>query len=235
MADLASFLITRRWPAEHPDRIQLYSLPTPNGVKVSIMLEETGLAYEPHAIDIGKNESWTAEFLSLNPNGKIPAIIDPNGPGGEPLGLFESGAILQYLAEKSGQFLPADPARRYQTLQWLHFQIGGVGPMFGQVGYFWKFAGREIEDKRPLERYVAEAKRLLGVLEARLEGRSWMMGEEYTIADIALMGWVRNLIGFYDAAEIVQYDALKSVPAWLERCLARPAVQRGLTIPARPA
>ena len=235
MADLASFLITRRWPAEHPDRIQLYSLPTPNGVKISIMLEETGLAYEPHAIDIGKNESWTAEFLSLNPNGKIPAIIDPDGPGGEPLGLFESGAILQYLAEKSGQFLPADPARRYQTLQWLHFQIGGVGPMFGQVGYFWKFAGREIEDKRPLERYVNEAKRLLGVLETRLEGRSWMMGEEYTIADIALMGWVRNLVGFYDAAEIVQYDALKSVPAWLERCLARPAVQRGLTIPARPA
>jgi GST-like protein len=235
MADLASFLITRRWPAEHPDRIQLYSLPTPNGVKISIMLEETGLAYEPHAIDIGKNESRTAEFLSLNPNGKIPAIIDPDGPGGEPLGLFESGAILQYLAEKSGQFLPADPARRYQTLQWLHFQIGGVGPMFGQVGYFWKFAGREIEDKRPLERYVNEAKRLLGVLETRLEGRSWMMGEEYTIADIALMGWVRNLIGFYDAAEIVQYDALKSVPAWLERCLARPAVQRGLTIPARPA
>ena len=235
MADLASFLITRRWPAEHPDRIQLYSLPTPNGVKISIMLEETGLAYEPHAIDIGKNESWTAEFLSLNPNGKIPAIIDPDGPGGEPLGLFESGALLQYLAEKSGQFLPADPARRYQTLQWLHFQIGGVGPMFGQVGYFWKFAGREIEDKRPLERYVNEAKRLLGVLETRLEGRSWMMGEEYTIADIALMGWVRNLVGFYDAAEIVQYDALKSVPAWLERCLARPAVQRGLTIPARPA
>jgi GST-like protein len=235
MADLSSFPITRRWPAEHPDRIQLYSLPTPNGVKISIMLEETGLPYEPHTVDIGNNESWTAEFRSLNPNGKIPAIIDPDGPNGEPLGLFESGAILQYLAEKSGQFLPTDLARRYQTLQWLHFQMGGVGPMFGQLGYFWKFAGREIEDKRPLERYANESKRLLGVLEERLEGRSWMMGEEYTIADIALMGWVRNLIGFYDAAEIVQYDRLKSVPAWLERCLARPAVQRGLTIPARPA
>jgi len=234
MADLASFLISRRWPAEHPDRIQLYSLPTPNGVKVSIMLEETGLAYEPHLVDINKDESHTAEFLSLNPNGKIPAIIDPNGPGGEPLGLFESGAILEYLAEKSGKFLPADPARRYQTLQWLHFQMGGVGPMFGQLGYFWKFAGREIEDKRPLERYVNESKRLLGVLEARLEGRTWMMGQEYTIADIALMGWIRNLIGFYGAREIVQYDALKAVPAWLDRCLARPAVQRGLTIPARP-
>jgi GST-like protein len=235
MADLSAFLITRRWPAEHPDRIQLYSLPTPNGVKVSIMLEETGLAYEPHLVDINKDESHTAEFLSLNPNGKIPAIIDPNGPGGEPLGLFESGAILQYLAEKSGQLLPSDPARRYETLQWLHFQMGGVGPMFGQVGYFWKFAGREIEDKRPLERYVNEAKRLLGVIEERLNGRSWMMGEEYTIADIALMGWVRNLIGFYGAREIVQYDLLSNVPAWLDRCLARPAVQRGLTIPARPA
>ncbi len=234
MADLSSFLISRRWPAEHPDHIQLYSLPTPNGVKVSIMLEETGLPYEPHAIDIMKNESWTPEFLSLNPNGKIPAIIDPNGPGGEPLGLFESGAILQYLAEKTGQFLPTDPARRIQTIQWVYFQMGGVGPMFGQLGYFWKFAGREIEDKRPLERYTNEAKRLLGVLESRLEGRSFMMGEDYTIADIALLGWVRNLVGFYGAAEIVQYDTLKSVPAWLERCLARPAVQRGLTIPARP-
>jgi GST-like protein len=235
MADLSAFLITRRWPAEHPDRIQLYSLPTPNGVKVSIMLEETGLAYEPHLVDINRQESHTAEFLSLNPNGKIPAIIDPNGPGGEPLGLFESGAILQYLAEKSGQLLPSDPARRYETLQWLHFQMGGVGPMFGQVGYFWKFAGREIEDKRPLERYVNEAKRLLGVIEERLNGRSWIMDEEYTIADIALMGWVRNLIGFYGAREIVQYDLLSNVPAWLDRCLARPAVQRGLTIPARPA
>ena len=235
MPDLSSFPITRRWPAQHPDRIQLYSLPTPNGVKISIMLEETGLPYEPHTVDIGKDESWTAEFLSLNPNGKIPAIIDPNGPGGDPLGLFESGAILQYLAEKSGKFLSLDAARRYQTLQWLHFQMGGVGPMFGQLGYFWKFAGREIDDKRPLERYANESQRLLGVLESHLESRSWMMGEEYTIADIALMGWVRNLIGFYDAAELVQYDQLKSVPAWLERCLARPAVQRGLTIPARPA
>jgi len=233
MADLSSFLISRRWPAVYPDRIQLYSLPTPNGVKVSIMLEETGLPYEPHLVDLNKDESHTPEFLALNPNGKIPAIIDPDGPGGQPLPLFESGAILQYLAEKSGQFLPADPARRYQTLQWLHFQMGGVGPMFGQLGYFHKFAGREIEDKRPLQRYVTESKRLLGVLEAHLEGRRWMMGEDYTIADIALMGWVRNLIGFYGAAEIVQYDVLRSVPAWLERCLTRPAVQRGLAIPAR--
>ena len=235
MSDLSAFPITLRWPAQYPERIQLYSLPTPNGVKVSIALEETGLPYEPHAIDIGKNESWTPEFLSLNPNGKIPAIIDPNGPGGEPLGLFESGAILQYLAEKSGQLLPSDPARRYQTLQWVHFQMGNVGPMFGQVGYFFKFAGREIEDKRPLERYVNESRRLLGVLDARLAGRTWIMDDDFTIADIALLGWVRNLVGFYGAGELVEFDSFTAVRAWLDRGLARPAVQRGLAIPARPA
>ena len=198
------------------------------------MLEETGLPYEPHAIDFGKDHQKTPEFLSLNPNGKIPAIIDPNGPGDKPLGLFESGAILQYLAEKTGQFLPADPARRWQTLQWLHFQMGGIGPMFGQLGFFHKFAGREYEDKRPLQRYVAESKRLLGVLEARLDGRQWIMDADYTIADIATLGWVRNLIGFYGARELVAFAALTHVPAWLERGLARPAVQRGLEIPKRP-
>jgi len=234
MTDLSAFPITRRWPAAHPDRLQLYSLPTPNGVKVSIMLEEIGLPYEPHTIDIGANETWTEEFLSLNPNGKIPAIIDPAGPGGKPLGLFESGAILLYLAEKSGQLLPKDPALRYETIQWVFFQMAAVGPMFGQLGFFHKFAGREIEDKRPLERYSTESKRLLGVLETRLDGRTWMMGDEYTIADISLLGWVRNLIGFYGAGELVEYDTLKNVPAWLERGLARPAVQRGLTIPKRP-
>jgi len=234
MADLSAFPITRRWPAAHPDRLQLYSLPTPNGVKVSIMLEEIGLPYEPHAINIGADETWTEEFLSLNPNGKIPAIIDPDGPGGKPLGLFESGAILLYLAEKSGQLLPNDAALRYETIQWVFFQMAAVGPMFGQLGFFHRFAGREIEDKRPLERYRAESKRLLGVLEKRLDGRSWMMGDEYTIADISLLGWVRNLIGFYGAGELVEYDALRNVPAWLERGLARPAVQRGLEIPKRP-
>ncbi|WP_316173866.1 glutathione S-transferase family protein [Bradyrhizobium sp. SZCCHNRI1073] len=234
MSDLSSFPITTRWPAQHPDRIQLYSLPTPNGVKVSIMLEETGLAYEPHTIDFGKDDQKTPEFLSLNPNGKIPAIIDPDGPGGQPLGLFESGAILQYLAEKTGKFLPNDPARRWQTIQWVHFQMGGIGPMFGQLGFFHKFAGREYEDKRPLQRYVAESRRLLGVLEARLDGRQWIMDADYTIADIATLGWVRNLIGFYGARDIVAFDKLKHVPAWLERGLARPAVQRGLEIPQRP-
>jgi GST-like protein len=232
MTDLSSFPITRRWPAKDPSVIQLYGLPTPNGVKVSIMLEETGLAYEPHLVDIGKDESHLPEFLSLNPNGKIPAIIDPNGPGGKPLGLFESGAILIYLADKSGQFLSADPARRYETIAWVMWQMGGVGPMFGQVGFFNKFAGKAYEDKRPLERYVAEAKRLLQVLETRLSGRDWIMGDEYTIADIATLGWVRNLIGFYEAGDLVGFDSYTAVKAWLERGLARPAVQRGLAIPA---
>jgi GST-like protein len=235
MADLSAFPITRSWPATHPDRIQLYSLATPNGVKVSIMLEETGLPYEAHLIDIMKNETWTPEFLSLNPNGKIPAIIDPAGPDGRPVGLFESGAILLYLAEKTGCFLPADPAARIETIQWVFFQMAAVGPMFGQLGFFHKFAGREIEDKRPLERYRAESERLLGVLESRLDGRDWIVGDDYTIADISLLGWVRNLIGFYGAGDLVHFEKLVNVPAWLERGLARPAVQRGLEIPRRPA
>lgn len=235
MFDQAQFPITQRWPAQHPDRLQLYSLPTPNGVKVSIMLEEIGLPYEAHLVDIGKNETWTPEFLSLNPNGKIPAIIDPHGPNGEPLELFESGAILLYLAEKSGQLLPKDPALRYETIQWVFFQMAAVGPMFGQLGFFHKFAGREYEDKRPLERYQKESKRLLGVLENRLAGRDWIMGADYTIADISLLGWVRNLIGFYEARELVEFDSFPRVGQWLERGLARPAVQRGLNIPAREA
>lgn len=234
MTDLSAFPITTRWPARHPDRIQLYSLPTPNGVKVSIMLEETGLPYEPHFIDIGANETWTDEFLSLNPNGKIPAIIDPDGPDGAPIGIFESGAILIYLALKSGKFYGDTPRERSEILQWLMFQMAAIGPMFGQLGFFHKFAGREIEDKRPRDRYVNESKRLLGVLERRLDGRQWIMGDDYTIADIATLGWVRNLIGFYEAAELVEYAGLRHVPAWLERGLARPAVQRGLEIPARP-
>src|SRR5580692_9462525 len=180
-ADLSQFPITKRWPPADPSKLQLYSLPTPNGVKVSIMLEEIGLPYEPHLVDIGKNDSWTPEFLSLNPNGKIPAIIDPDGPGGKPLGLFESGAILVYLAEKTGRLIPADPARRYGTLEWVFFQMASVGPMFGQLGFFHKFAGREYEDKRPLERYRKESHRLMGVLETRLTGRAWIMGEDYTI------------------------------------------------------
>ena len=234
MSDLSSFSITKRWPAKHPDRLQLYSLPTPNGVKVSIMLEEIGLPYEVHLVDFNKDDQKTPEFLSLNPNGKIPAILDPDGPDGKPLGLFESGAILQYLAEKTAKLLPADAARRYQTIQWLHFQMGGIGPMFGQLGFFHKFAGKEIADKRPLERYVAESKRLLGVMEQHLGGRQWFMDDDYTIADISMLGWVRNLIGFYGARELVGFDGFGHVAAWLDRGLARPAVQRGLEIPKRP-
>ena len=233
MTDLSAFPIATRWPASHPDRIQLYSFPTPNGVKVSIALEELGLPYEAHAVNIGKNESWTPEFLSLNPNGKIPAIIDPNGPGGKPIGLFESGAILLYLTDKTGKLIPADPTRRYETIQWVFFQMASVGPMFGQLGFFHKFAGKAIEDKRPLERYRDESKRLLGVLETRLDGRQWIMDDEYTVADIAMVGWVRNLVGFYEAGPLVEFDRLQHVPAWLERTLARPAVERGLTIPGR--
>jgi GST-like protein len=232
MTDLSAFPITARWPALHPERLQLYSAPTPNGVKASIMLEEIGLAYEPHYIDIFGNETWTPEYLALNPNGKIPAILDPDGPGGRPLALFESGAILLYLAEKTGQLLSGDLAARYQTIQWVMFQMGAIGPMFGQVGFFHKFAGKDYEDKRPLNRYVAEAKRLLGVLETRLGDRDWIM-DDYSIADVATLGWVRNLVTFYDARELVDYDRLTNVPAWLERGLARPAVHRGLQIPAR--
>lgn len=234
MPDLSSFPITRRWPPEHPDRIQLYSLNTPNGVKASIMLEETGLPYEPHLVDITKNDQHTPEFRSLNPNAKIPAIIDPDGPGGRPLGLFESGAILIYLSDKTGKFVPADAARRYETIAWLMWQMGAIGPIFGQVGFFNKFAGKDYEDKRPLKRYIDESRRLLAIMEDRLADREWIMGADYTIADISMLGWVRNLITFYEARDLVAFDALKAVPAWLNRCLARPAVKRGLEMPKRP-
>lgn len=221
-----------RWPAKHPDRLQLFSAPTPNGVKVGIMLEECGLAYEAHRIDIMANESHDPAFLALNPNGKIPAIYDPNGPSGKPLALFESGAILIYLADKTGRFLPTDPNARYETIQWVMWQMGGVGPMFGQLGFFHKFAGREYEDKRPRDRYAAESARLLGVLDDRLADRTWVMGDEYSIADISLLGWVRNLIGFYEAREIVGFDRSQHVARWLDAGLARPAVQRGLEVTA---
>jgi GSH-dependent disulfide-bond oxidoreductase len=233
VTDLSGFPITRRWPPRHPDRLQLYSLNTPNGVKVSIMLEETGLPYEAHLVRFDRDDQKSPEFLSLNPNGKIPAIIDPDGPGGRPLPLFESGAILLYLADKTGQLIPPDPAGRWEAVQWVMFQMGGVGPIFGQVGFFNRFAGRDYEDKRPLQRYVAESRRLLEVLDARLEGRPWMLGEDYSIADISLLGWVRNLVTFYEARELVEFDTLASMPGWLERGLARPAVQRGLGIPSR--
>ena len=233
MTSPANHPIQAKWTAQHPERLQLYSLPTPNGVKVSILLEETGLPYGPHLISFETNDQMSPAFLSLNPNNKIPAIIDPDGPGGQPLALFESGAILVYLAEKTGQFLPSDPARRYETIQWLMWQMGGVGPMFGQLGFFHKFAGKDFEDKRPRDRYVDETKRLLGVLDNHLSGRTWIMGDDYTIADIAVFPWVRNLIGFYGAGELVGFDNFPQVSRTLAAFVARPAVVRGLAIPAR--
>ena len=224
--------ITAKWPARHPERLQLYSLATPNGAKVSIALEEMQLPYEAHLVSFATNDQFSPEFLSLAPNNKIPAILDPNGPGGQPLVLFESGAILIYLAEKTGQFLPQDPAARYETLQWLMWQMGGVGPMFGQLGFFHKFAGKDYEDKRPRERYVAESRRLLGVLEQRLTGRDWVMGSHYTSADMAIFPWVRNLVEFYGAGELVGWGDFPQVQRVLAAFVARPAVQRGLHIPA---
>ncbi|SOB93129.1 GST-like protein [Rhodobacter sp. JA431] len=230
MTDLTQFPITQRWPATNPDVIQLYSLTTPNGVKVSIMLEECGLAYEPHLVKFDTNDQMTPEFLSLNPNNKIPAIIDPNGPNGAPMPLFESGAILIYLAEKTGKFLPQ--AQRYEVLQWLMWQMGGLGPMLGQLGFFHAYAGKEIEDPRPKERYRAEAERLLKVLDGALAGKEWICGD-YTIADMAIAPWLRALRDGYKATDLVGWDALANIPAYLERFLARPAVQRGLVSPKR--
>lgn len=233
MSSLTDFDITRKWPPSHPDRIQLYSLPTPNGIKVSAMLEETGLPYEAHKVDFGTDDQMSPEFLSLNPNNKIPAIIDPNGPVGEPLPLWESGAILIYLAEKSGRFLPSDPAAKHQALQWLMWQMGGLGPMTGQLGFFHKFAGREFEDRRPFERYRDEVKRLLGVLDRQLEGREFILGADYSIADIATWPWARNINGFYEAGEVTGYHGFANVVRWVETCLARPASQKAIDIPPR--
>jgi GSH-dependent disulfide-bond oxidoreductase len=231
MSALSAFRITQKWPATQPDRIQLYSLPTPNGVKASIMLEEVGLPYEAHKVAFDTADQRSPEFLSLNPVGKIPVILDPQGPGGKPLALAESGAILLYLAEKSGKLLPSDPGMRYQTLQWVLFQMGHVGPMFGQVGFFHKFAGKDYEDKRPLERYVEESRKVLQVLDDRLQDHTWLLGDDYGIADIATFPWVRNLIGFYDAGKLVRFDDFTHVQRALASFVERPAVQRGLGIP----
>jgi GST-like protein len=231
---LEDFPITHKWPASQPGLLQLYSLNTPNGVKVSIALEETGLPYEAHLVRFDLDDQLSPAFLSLNPNNKIPAIIDPDGPGGRPLPLFESGAILLYIAEKTGQLMPRDPAQRWQAVQWVMWQMGGIGPMFGQVGFFHKFAGRDYDDKRPRDRYVAESRRLLAVLERHLQdGRPWVLGDAYGLADIAIFPWINNLVGFYGARELVHFDEYVHVKRALEAFLARPAVQRGLKIPSR--
>jgi GST-like protein len=231
MTDLSAFPVSQRWPAHHPERIQLFSFPTPNGVKVSIALEEMGLPYEAHRVTLSDEDVKSPAFLSLGRNNKIPAIIDPDGPDGEPLGLFESGAILLYLAEKTGRFMGQSAADRHRVTQWLMFQMGGVGPMFGQLGFFWKFAGREVESPVPRERYVGEARRLLGVVEARLDGRDWIAGD-YSIADMALAPWLRAL-DFYGARQAVGWEAHPRTVAYLARFLARPAVQAGLVVPPR--
>lgn len=233
MSKLSDFEITKKWPASNPDVIQLYSLPTPNGVKVSVALEEMGLDYEPHLVDFGSQDQMSPEFISLSSNNKIPAIIDPNGPGGDAIGLFESGAILIYLAEKSGKLLSSNPAKRYETIQWLMFQMGGAGPMFGQLGFFTKFAGAEIEDPRPRQRYIDETIRLLGVVEKRLTGRDWLV-DDYSIADIALAPWLKTLITFYDAGELLGWENFPNVDAYIKRFSARPAVEKGAAIPGRP-
>jgi GST-like protein len=231
MQTLASHPVAQRWTPSRPDVLQLYSFPTPNGVKISIALEEMGLDYEPHLVTLADADVKSAAFLSLNPNNKIPAIIDPNGPDGKTIELWESGAILIYLAEKTGQLMPQGSAK-YEVLKWLMFQMGGLGPMFGQMGFFVKFAGKDIEDPRPRERYVTEAKRLLNVLEGSLEGRDWIAGD-YSIADIAIAPWVRAL-NFYEAKDLVGWNDLHNVPAYLDRFLERPAVEKGLNIPPRP-
>ncbi len=232
MSDLSAFEITKRWPAKNPDIIQLYSLPTPNGMKISAMLEETGLPYEAHFVDFGADDQHTPEFESLNPNGKIPAIIDPDGPDGKPMGLFESGAILQYLAEKSGKFLSTDPLTRWETLQWLNFQMGGVGPMFGQFGHFYKVAGDKCDHPYPLKRYQDETQRLLDVIEDHLEENEYMAGGEYSIADIAIWPWVAALDRFYDASQTLELDDYEAVNKWLEKCLARTPSQKASSIPS---
>jgi len=233
MSELSVFEITKRWPAQNPDRIQLYSLPTPNGVKASIMLEETGLPYEAHLVSFGSDDQMTPEFLSLNPNNKIPAMIDPDGPDGKPMPLWESGAILIYLAEKTGKFMSTDPVARYECLQWLMFQMGGVGPMFGQLGHFYKFAAEKITDLYPTDRYMSEAKRLLGVLDDRLSDRDFIMGGDYTIADIATAPWVRTLTNTYDAGDDLDLNGFENVVDWCNRILSRPAVKKGLNMPPR--
>ncbi|MBF2713358.1 glutathione binding-like protein [Agrobacterium vitis] len=235
MTDLSSFPITKRWPAQNPEIIQLYSLPTPNGVKVSIALEELDLPYEAHLVTFSDNSQKSPEFVSLNPNGRIPAILDPHGPDGKPVGVFESGAILVYLAEKTGRLLPKDGPSRYSVLQWLFFQMGGVGPMFGQFGHFHKYAADKVANNSyPTERYRDETRRLLSVLEAELAHRPWLAGDEYSIADIATWPWVRCITAGYEAAEVIGLSNYPAVMDWAARGEARPASQKGLNIPPRP-
>lgn len=219
----------KRWPVTNPDILQLYSMATPNGQKVSIMLEEAGVPYEAHLVHIGKNDQFDEDYLKLNPNNKIPSIIDPNGPNGERIAMMESAAILMYLAEKSGKFLPEDANRRWETLQWLFFQIGHIGPMLGQFGHFYKFAADKTTDSYGVDRYTAESQRLLGVLEKRLENREWIMGDELTIADFATAPWIKA-IDFYDGHDTLNTDQYKNVLDYTQRFYDRPLVKKGAQV-----
>lgn len=210
--------------------IELYSLATPNGQKIGIALEEMGIPYHAHLVNIMKGDQHRSEFLEINPNGKIPAIIDPEGNDGTPLSIFESGAILLHLAKKSKKFLPEHPKEYSETLQWLFFQVGGVGPMFGQFGHFYKYAGDKCDHPYPLERYRSETKRLLGVLEAHLKDRSFLVGEQYTIADMATVPWVNGLSMFYKADDILNLPFYKNVNAWVKAVLDRPKTQAGMKV-----
>ena len=213
-----------RWSPKHPERIQLYSLPTPNGQKVGIVLEELGLAYEAHRINIMEGDQFDEELVTVNPNSKIPAIIDPEGDDGEPLAVMESGAILLHLATKAGRLLGETAREKSEVLQWLFFQVGSVGPMFGQFGHFYRTAKGKT-DTYGEERYRKETTRLLGVLDKRLADREWIAGP-YSVADNALVPWVQAL-DYYEAKDTVDYDRFTNVQAWVERFSARPSVQRG--------
>lgn len=217
-------LFPSRWPVAHPDRIQLYAFGTPNGRKITIALEEMELPYELHVVNIMKGEQSDPEYLRVNPNAKIPSIVDPDGPGGEPIAIMESGAILQYLGEKSGKLLPSDPAGRWAAIQWVNFQVASVGPMLGQFGHFFKFAKGKT-DGYGEERYRNETKRLLGVLDRQLEGRDFLIGD-YSIADVATFPWIKGL-AWYEALDAVDYASFTNVEPWVERCLARPKTAVG--------
>ena len=215
-----------RWPAQDPDVIQLYSLATPNGQKVSIALEETGLAYEPHLINIMKDDQFDPDYLKLSPNGKIPAILDPHGPEDEPTMMMESVAILIYLADKSGQLLPQNYRSRMEHLQWLFFQSAHIGPMFGQFGHFHLFARDKTSDDYARERYGAETRRLLKVLDDRLADRDYIM-DNYSMVDIAIAPWVACLGDFYKAGKELELESYRQVNDWLDRVTTRPAYKKG--------
>jgi GST-like protein len=228
-----NLLIESQFTIADRSKIQLFSLNTPNGIKVAVGLEELQIPYEAHVVHIGKGEQFTDAYKSISPNSKIPAIVDFDGPGGKPFSLMESGAILIYLAERAGRLLPTDPAQRFKCLQWLFFQVGHIGPMFGQFGHFFKYARDKCDHPYPLERYTNEAKRLLGVLDHELSDKDYLIGE-YTIADIATVPWVNGLSAGYGAGDVLPLSDFPNVKAWVERIVQRPAYQIGKDVAKLP-